>query len=169
MGSSTLSPAAISGGYGDFRRFKGTPATVSSMNAGGARFRDGKHELGGGFLSTTPARSKMGKGRSAVVRTYSGGGGFLFLFLLASPAVSRRQRTMAATDTFYLDTVKTHLFYAFGHHHLSTDYSIVHVYGMTGEMKMCMYSSSSAQWSQEQGALSYINYFDRELGMRRVL
>ncbi|MED6135135.1 hypothetical protein PIB30_043323 [Stylosanthes scabra] len=63
-------------------------------------------------------------------------------------------------DTFYIDTEKTHSFYAFGHNHLSTDYSIVHVYSMAGEMKMRMYSSSFAQWSQEQGAPSYIHYFD---------
>ncbi|MED6149962.1 hypothetical protein PIB30_067620 [Stylosanthes scabra] len=69
-------------------------------------------------------------------------------------------RHIIIQDTFYIDTEKTHSFYAFGHNHPSTDYSIVHVYGMAEEMKMRMYSSSSAQWSQEQGAPSYIHYFD---------
>ncbi|MED6225128.1 hypothetical protein PIB30_090712 [Stylosanthes scabra] len=72
-------------------------------------------------------------------------------------------RHIVIQDTFYLDTENTQSFYAFGHHYLSTDYSIIHIYGLAnkiGEMKMRMYSSSSAQWSVEQDAPSFIHYFD---------
>ncbi|MED6209299.1 hypothetical protein PIB30_053312 [Stylosanthes scabra] len=48
-----------------------------------------------GFLSTTPTESNEGKGKSAAVRTYSGRGSFVFISLIASPAVSRKQGMVA--------------------------------------------------------------------------
>ncbi|MED6202162.1 hypothetical protein PIB30_102626, partial [Stylosanthes scabra] len=81
-------------------------------------------------------------------------------FMVWNPITNRH---IVIQDTFYLDTEKTISFYAFGHHYLSTDYPIVHVYSMAnkiGEMKMHMYNSSSAQWSVDQDAPSFIHYFD---------